>query len=404
MTTKTAAETTSALIDDSTAAPQTRLYYLDWLRVLLILGVFLFHAVHPFDAIDWHIKNEEQSVLLSAIMLVLLYPWGLPLFFLVAGAGSRFALRRRSGKQYAIERVYRLLIPFIVGAILLTPFQEYLEVLNKGTYEGSFTAFLPEMIAQRRLGLDMLSPRVFGNWGFHLWFLGFLFAYSILALPIFLWLKRENGQRLIRFLGGLAEKRGGIFLFIIPLVLARFLFQPFFPVEHDWADFIYTFLFFIVGYIFYSDDRFLRAVQRERWWLLAAGVGSALILLGLFATGSALEWVDTFTVPWSNLLWLVFSITSWSVALYVLALAMRRLNITNRWLVYGNEAVLPFYLLHQPVIIAIAFFVVQMTWSLPVKAVLVVFGSLFVTLGLVEIVRRIPLLRILFGVKTPKTA
>ena len=40
------------------AVKSARLHYLDWLRVLLILGVFLYHAVHPFDsAVDWHIKN-----------------------------------------------------------------------------------------------------------------------------------------------------------------------------------------------------------------------------------------------------------------------------------------------------------------------------------------------------------
>ena len=37
-----------------------RLYYLDWLRVILIFGVFLFHALHPFDTlIPWYIKNAE---------------------------------------------------------------------------------------------------------------------------------------------------------------------------------------------------------------------------------------------------------------------------------------------------------------------------------------------------------
>ena len=152
-------------LTETTVAQLNRLHHLDWLRVLLILGVFLFHAVHPFDAVDWHIKNDGQSLILSAIMLVGLYPWGLPLFFLIAGAGSQFALRRRSGRQYAGERVYRLLIPFIVGSILLTPFQEYLEVLSKGIYSGSFSGFLPHMLAERRFGLDMLSPRVFGNWG-----------------------------------------------------------------------------------------------------------------------------------------------------------------------------------------------------------------------------------------------
>lgn len=179
----------------ASADSSRRLYYIDWLRVLLILGVFLFHAVHPFDAVDWHIKNDEQSIALSAIMLVLLYPWGLPLFFLIAGAGSKFALRKRTGRQYINERVWRLLIPFIVGSILLTPFQKYLEVLNKGTYEGSFVGFLPELVAELFTGYSLFSPLIFGKFGTHLWFLGFLFAYSLLALPIFLWFRREGGRR-----------------------------------------------------------------------------------------------------------------------------------------------------------------------------------------------------------------
>ena len=43
-----------------------RLYYLDWLQVLAVLGVFLFHAFHPFDALfDWHIKSEESLHLMA---------------------------------------------------------------------------------------------------------------------------------------------------------------------------------------------------------------------------------------------------------------------------------------------------------------------------------------------------
>jgi len=79
-----------------------RLYYLDWLRVIAILGVFLFHAVHPFDLSDWHIKNAEQSMAVS-VVLGLLFPWGMPFFFLIAGTGSWFALRRRTAGQYVGE-------------------------------------------------------------------------------------------------------------------------------------------------------------------------------------------------------------------------------------------------------------------------------------------------------------
>src|SRR5512136_1934883 len=110
--------------------PSVRLPYLDWLRVLAILMVFLFHAVHPFDFGDWQVKNVEQSEILT-IILLLLSIWGMPFFFLVAGAGSWFALQKRSGYQYMQERFYRLLIPFIVGFILFSPIEYYFENMNK---------------------------------------------------------------------------------------------------------------------------------------------------------------------------------------------------------------------------------------------------------------------------------
>src|SRR5512142_3409378 len=100
------------------ATPESpRLYYVDWLRVIAILIVFLFHAVHPFDFSDWHVKNPEQSLGLT-IILVLLGMWGMAFFFLVAGAASWFALGHRTTGQYTSERFKRLFIPFLWGSIL----------------------------------------------------------------------------------------------------------------------------------------------------------------------------------------------------------------------------------------------------------------------------------------------
>jgi len=380
-----------------------RLHYLDWLRVLLILGVFLYHAVSPFRAgLDYHISNPEQSVTVTVIM-VWVWPWALPLFFLVAGAASLFALRRRSNRQYVSERVARLLIPFVIGSILLSPLQAYLEALHKGTYQGSFLSFIPEMLAGITSG-NLLTPLTFTEWGFHLWFLAFLFAYSLLALPVFRWFERDAGQSFIAWLGRLAEKRGGILLFIIPLALARVLVQPFFAEEHGWLDFVYSFLFFLLGYIIYADDRLLTAVRRDRWLLFAGGILSLVAFGPLFAAfgDQFLEWGQTFVLPWSIILIFLFALSSWCWALCVLYLAMKYLNFTNKWLVYGNETIMPFYLFHQPVIIAIAFFVVQWDAGIPVKLLVVVLGSLLVTLGLVEVIKRINVLRGLFGMK-PRT-
>jgi peptidoglycan/LPS O-acetylase OafA/YrhL len=380
-----------------------RLYYLDWLRVLLIIGVFLFHALHPFDALlDWHIKNAERSGAVTAILL-LIGPWGMPLFFLVAGAASKFALRRRSNRQYISERVTRLLIPFIVGTILLSPFQRYLEALNKDTYQGSFLSFIPEWLARSTSGIR-ISPAEFGDWGLHLWFLAFLFAYSLLALPVFRWFQRDTGINFIAWLGRLVEVRGGILLFILPLALARILVQPFdpHPQEHTWLDFVYMFLFFILGYIIYSDDRFLSAIRRDRWLLFGSGIVGLAAYFGLSVVYGDIvfEWAQKFVLPWSIILIFAFTLMSWGWALDVLYLAMRHLNFSNKWLVYGNETIMPFYLLHQPVIILISFFVVQWEAGILVKLLVVVISSFLITLGLVELlIRPFRPMRRLFGMK-----
>jgi glucan biosynthesis protein C len=401
MTGSAVASADSTSTTESTGRKSERLHYLDWLRVLLILGVFLYHAVSPFRAgLGYHISNPEQSVTVTVIM-IWAWPWALPLFFLVAGAASLFALRRRSNRQYVSERVARLLIPFVVGSILLSPLQAYLEALHEGTYQGSFLSFIPEMLAEITSG-NLFTPLTFTEWGFHLWFLAFLFAYSLLALPVFRWFERDAGQSSIAWLGRLVEKRGGILLFIIPLALSRVLVQPFFPEEHGWLDFVYSFLFFILGYIIYSDDRFLTAVRRDRWLLVAGGMLSLVAFGGLSAAfgDQAFEWSVTFVVPWSIILIFLFALSSWCWALCVLYLAMTYLNFSNKELVYGNETIMPFYLFHQPVIIVIAYFVVQWDTGITAKLPVVVISSFLITLGLVELlIRPFGPMRRLLGMK-----
>ena len=197
-----------------------RLHYLDWLRVLLIFGVFIFHALHPFDALlDWHIKSPERSGAITAILL-LTNPWAMPLFFLIAGAASKFALRRRSNRQYIRERVTRLLIPYIVGTLLLSPIQAYLEALHKGTFQGSFLSFIPEMLARWTSG-NLLTPGVTGRWGFISGSWPSCSSFLFWHLPLFRWLERDAGRSFIAWLARLVEKRGGMLLFVLPLGLVR---------------------------------------------------------------------------------------------------------------------------------------------------------------------------------------
>ena len=190
----------------------------------------------------------------------------------------------------------------------------------------------------------------------------------------------------------------------VHVALARTLVQPFDPnpMGRSWLEFVYFFLFFVLGYIMYSDDRFAYAIRRDRWLLFASGIAGLLGFFALFALYGdvALEWSVTFVVPWSIILIFAFTFMSWGWALFVLALSMQHLNFTNRLLVYANETIMPFYLLHQPVIIVIAYFVVQLDVSILAKILIIGISSLLIALGLIELlIKPFEPMRKLFGMK-----
>ena len=379
-------------------AKTARLHYIDWLRVLAILGVFLFHSSSVFNTLDFHIKNIEQSEVITIIQ-AFFFPWGMPLFFVIAGAGTWFALKRRSSIQYVTERSNRLLIPFVVGSVLLSPVQLYFEWSHKiqtGVFEGSFLQFLGSLPWEP-------NSRIFAVVGYHLWFLGFLFMFTLLSLPIFRWFQSDSGRRFVSILVRISQYRGGILVFLLLPLIARLGLQPFFPYEHDWADFCFLFAFFINGYVVISDERLRMAVWRDWPITLAAGT---LAFLGALAISLSTGELDIEAVPRNPvdyIWWGLFAVCGWCWTAFALSAGMRFLNFSNKLLRYGQEAIVPFFVVHQPVIIVIAYFVVQWNADLLIKLLVVVFGSFAVSIGLFQfIIRHIRPLRAAFGMKAGK--
>lgn len=384
----------------SSAQATVRLHYLDWLRVLATLGVFFFHAINVFSPAGFEINNAERSDLIMIIQ-VFFFPWGMPLFFLVAGAGSWFALRRRTAGQFTRERTLRLLIPFFTGTLLLGPVQLYLSWSHKsqtGVFTGSFSEFLVNR-------LPRIGPKYFGAFGYHMWFLGFLFAFSLLALPLLTWLKGEAGRRAVSRLAGLCGRRGAILLFILPIAAVRLGLQLFFPQAQDWADFFSHGTFFILGYLLFADERFLRAIRRD--WLILLGVG-IIAILAVMALGMSLETFDIENPPrtfWEFLMWGLIAVCGWCWTAFMLFIGMRYLDRNSKVLRYGLSVNLPFFVVHQPVILAVAYFVVQWQATVVFKLLVVALGAFAVSLGLTEwVIKRIGMLRVLFGMKLPPKA
>jgi putative Mn2+ efflux pump MntP len=323
----------------------------------------------------------------------------MPLFFLIAGAGTWFALRRRSAGQFTRERTLRILVPFFTGTLLLGPLQLYLSWSHR-IQTGVFTGSFAEFVAER---LSYTGPKLFGAIGYHMWFLGFLFAFSLLALPLFNWFKGETGRGFISRLAGWCQHRGAILLFILPLAVVRLGLQPFFPQLQHWADFFTYGTFFVLGYVLFADVRFIQAIQRD-WWILLV-VGIAATLAGMIV-GSALDSFGIENPPRTFvefLMWGVIVICGWCWATFMLFIGLRYLNHDNRALRYGQRTLLPFFVIHQPVILAIAYFVVQWQAALPIKLLVVVLGSFVVCIDLTELViKRVGILRIIFGMKSER--
>jgi hypothetical protein len=326
----------------------------------------------------------------------------------MAGATSWFSLRRRTAGRYVRERVSRLLIPFIIGAIVLTPIQAYFEARHKGWWEGnSIVEFIFSAEARSYFYTEYnaltFGPEIFGTISYHLWFVAFLFTFSLLALPIFNWLNGDAGKRCAAWLARLADRRGGLLVFVLPLILFRFILQPFFPEYTGWSDFTIMLAFFVCGYIIIAAEPFKQAIRRDWRMHLILGVFCTLFFFSVAAGVPVANWMYTPGNPGFYISWTLHSINAWCWTMVFFYIGMRFLDFTNKGIRYSREASYPFFFFHQPAIIFIAFYVVQWDVGVPIKLLIVVISSFAITLGLYELlVRRFYPIRVFFGLRPKK--
>ncbi len=378
-----------------------RLYCLEWLKVFAILMVFIFHNTHFFDFIDWSVKNSSESPVMMLIFL-LIHFWSMPLFFLLAGAGTKFALDSRSKKEYLLERLKRLLVPFVIGMILLAPPQGYVELLSKTNYDGSFWEYYPQFYKDLsyKFSLD-----AFGDNTYHLWFLGFLLLFSFIALPFFKCFNANCAKTFIAKIADLCEKKGFLFVFCLPIIFIHLILRVSFSDYGDWADLFYWFTYFLYGYILFSSEKFRHAININ--YKLALGI-TLLCLTGLGCLVLCGQGVASFEHPSYSLSSVVFmvlyGILTWSWIVFLLGVGFNLLNFSNKFLKYSGEALLPFYLLHQTIVLLIGYKVVQWEMTIIYKFLIISLLSFFLTVGIYDLfVRRIKIVRVLFGMKIAKS-
>ena len=370
-----------------------RVYYLDWLRVLAILTVFVYHTSRLFNVEDWYVKNPIWYDWVE-VWNQFAASWMLPLIFVISGASLFYAVGKGQGGikgagKFIKDKALRLLVPVLVCALTHASLQMYLQRLTHGDFSGSYFQYLPSYFAN---DLDWM--------GAHLWYLLVLFVFSVLLYPLMRWL-RGRGQSVLSKLGDLLSLPGAVYALALPaMLLALLVDYESVPRNAGWNFFVYLWLT-LAGFLVVSDDRLQSSVQRLRWLSLPLGLG----LLGLYLALLLILVVNMGMVPaygsWLYALgWGIRALASWCCILAILGFGRKRLNYTTPFLKYANEAVLPFYILHQTVILGVGYFVLQ--WAIPdlLKWLIIVPVSFAIIMLLYEfVVRRYNIMRFLFGMK-----
>jgi glucans biosynthesis protein C len=375
------------------ASQQGRLHYVDGLRVLALAGVFLVHVSMVFNPFEsWHIQDPERSRVIGQVA-VMMAPWVMPLFMLLAGVSAWFSLQHRTNGAVVAERTARVLLPLIVGILVLVPPQVYLERRLHGEFTGSYLAFYPRFF-------DGIYPQ--GNFSWHhLWFLGHLFVYSIVALPLFRYWQSERGRAHLLRVAGWLRRRGGLLWLAVPLVLQRAVLWVLFEERElfiqDWSNQGLLFVAYLYGFALAGEPDFGRQVDREWPWAAAA----ALLTTG---TVGALAWIgflperlpDAYS-PRYVLFWVLYAVGAWSWIVALLGIGRRWIREPGRIMRYAGKRAYIWYLLHQTVIVGGAYLLVRSDAPVGVKYAVLLAGSVAVTLATAEALARAGFLGRAFG-------
>ncbi len=343
-----------------------RQYYIDWIRVIAIALLIIYHTAigfQPWGGFVGFITNWEAWPALWAPM-TMLNIWRIPLLFYVSGMGLYLAIQNRNLKQLFIERFLRIGLPLLFGSLFIVPLHWY---LLQYYYERDI-AYTPNMG--------------------HLWFLGNILLYVVVLAPFFYFLKNQNETKAVVFFKKIWNTPFSLVIILMFFVVETLLLKPaiFEMYAFTLHGLILGFLAFLFGFLFMlGGPQFLRILQKWKWIFL-------IIAFTLFIY----RYLQMPVVAPSYLL----SIESNCWIFSIISFAYKYLNINNKALAYLKEAAYPVYILHMVFLFLGSAIFFPLKMIVAVKYLIVITFTLAGSLGFYEfIVRRFNIFRVLFGLK-----
>jgi hypothetical protein len=319
--------------------------------------------------------------------------WFMHLLFFISGIGACLSLRKRSPGQFIGERANRLMLPLLIGTLAVISIQSWLRAQSFGRFSGGFFSFYPRFFNGINAG-----PRSGGNFDYgQLWFLLYLFVFSLIALPLLLRLKRPGFAERARWLA----RGAAILLPALWIGLLEGLFRPGWPgfqnLVWDWANFSVYLSAFVMGAFAGSLPALLEAAERNRLLALCLGVlafVARLAVYNLFTVGPGYE-------P-ANILAQVFrGIAAWCLVVAAVGWGRRLLSRESSALGQARDLAFPLYVLHFAPLSAATYLLLGTGLSVWARWGIAVAASWISVVLFTEAVRYVAPIRAFFGIRPP---
>jgi glucan biosynthesis protein C len=382
-----------------------RLYYLDWLRVLVILNLVPWHSAWLIVYVAGFSDSIHEGLGLTILQYYTGFSlrWQIPLLFFIAGASACMSLRHRSPGAFVRERARRLFVPLMFFMLVCYPVLLYFwpGVCDNKSLSDYLIRFWPHCLATIHWS-QMPGRAPIPGWA-HLWFVAYLLIFSLISLPLFICLRRQDKKIIADKYAGFFTKRGTILLLAVPLIAINIILAPKWPMAQlnlydDWTYFCYDLTVFLYGYVLCLHDRLWQVIDRYlRISLLLAIISTFFVLTMRFE-------MPAFSRPAYTPRYMLYSVFlglhTWCWILALLALTRRYLSGTNQFLIYASRASYPFYILHFLLMIVISHFVFKLHLRMATEFISLSLLTFITTFGSYElIVKRTKVTRVLFGVK-----
>jgi hypothetical protein len=369
-----------------------RRYDLDWLRIIAFGLLIFYHIGMFFVAWPWHVKSSHAGPEIQPLML-LTSPWRLALLFVIAGCATRFMADRMARGRMARQRSWRLLLPLVFGMLVIVPPQTYAEVVEKLGYSEGVFAFYAKYLGFHGGWRVDGRPLIVPTWN-HLWFVAYLWVYTMIVIalrPVFDFL----GLHALPLRGVAVALRQPMALLLVPPLLIgalRLVLRPVFGETHalidDWYLHALYLSLFLFGYGVAKHEGIWLSLERLRWLALALAVTmyAVMVLVVLTDTGGRMR-------PF------IWALDQWAWIVMLLGFARRHLNVDTPLRRYLTDAIFPFYILHQTIIVMLGHRISGLGLSAGSEAALLAGATMAGCWAGYEAVRRVGWLRPLFGLR-----